>query len=58
VIRFQEIAPINPAKTTVGVIASLATTFAVSWKPFVKSKARAVPTTITKMTSLCMTRSS
>jgi hypothetical protein len=28
VIRFQEIAPINPAKTTVGVIASLATT---SW---------------------------
>src|SRR5881409_2314993 len=89
-------APISPAKTTVGVIASLATTswaivaataierkapaklstdadaiasrgdialveievattFAVSWNPFVKSKASAVPTTITRMTSLCIT---
>src|SRR5919201_3009279 len=95
VIRFQEIAPIRPAKTTVGVIASLettswaivaataremkapaklsaaayptairgdialveievATTLAVSWNPFVKSNARAVPTTMTRMTSLCI----
>src|SRR3954453_602943 len=30
----------------------VATTFAVSWKPLVKSKASAVPTTITRMTSL------
>src|SRR5919204_1848823 len=95
VIRFQEIAPIKPAKTTVGVIASLettswaivaataremnapaklsaaayptairggialveivvATTLAVSWNPFVKSNASAVPTTMTRMTSLCI----
>src|SRR4249919_501937 len=89
VIRFQEIAPINPAKTIVGVITAesttslatvaateiemkapakfsseataiategraapveieVATTFAVSWKPLVKSKARAVPMTRTR----------
>ncbi len=29
----------------------VATTFAVSWKPFVKSNASAVPTTITRMMS-------
>src|SRR5215218_4215250 len=87
VTRFQEIAPIRPAKTTVGVIApalttswaivaatasemkapaklsaaayvtasrgaiarveiDVATTFAVSWNPFVTSNARAVPTTM------------
>src|SRR3954470_5621849 len=87
VARFHMIAPINPAKTTVGVIASaftipfatvaatasdmkaptkfriaanvtatrggtarveiaVATTFAVSWKPFVKSNANAVATTM------------
>src|SRR6476661_2199977 len=92
VIRFQEIAPIRPAKTTVGVTTAasttslatvaatviemkaptklsseakaiatcgraapveieVATTFAVSWKPLVKSKASAVPTTMTRMTS-------
>ena len=32
----------------------VATAFAVSWKPFVKSKASAVPTTMTRMTSLPM----
>src|SRR3954466_5612341 len=92
VTRFQEIAPIRPAKTTVGVTTAasttslatvaateiemkaptkfsieanaiatcglaapveieVATTFAVSWKPLVKAKARAVPTTMTRMTS-------
>src|SRR6476661_1541606 len=92
VIRFQAIAPINPAKTIVGVITSafttslatvaateiemkaptklssaataiatfgraapveieVATTLAVSWKPLVKSKASAVQTTMTRMTS-------
>src|SRR4051794_14894103 len=30
----------------------VATEFAVSWKPLVKSKASAVPTTMTRMTSL------
>ena len=92
VARFQAIAPIRPAKTTVGVMMpwstmspatvaatlsdrnaptkfrtaaiataargesarveiEVATTFAVSWKPLVKSKASAVPTTMTRMTS-------
>src|SRR3954452_11350855 len=87
------IAPMSPAKTTVGVMASaftiplatvaatasemkaptkfriaakvtatrggnarveiaVATTLAVSWKPFVKSNASAVPTTMTRMMSL------
>ena len=32
----------------------VATAFAVSWKPFVKSKASAVPTTMTRMTSELM----
>src|SRR6266536_1940293 len=32
----------------------VATTLAVSWKPFVKSNASAVPTTITRTTSLCI----
>src|ERR1044072_420770 len=90
--RFQEIAPIRPAKTIVGVITSasttslatvaatptemkaptrvssaaipiatdgraapveieVATTLAVSWNPLVKSKASAVPTTMTRMMS-------
>src|SRR4051794_39790563 len=31
----------------------VATTFAVSWKPFVKSNARAAPTTMTRIRSLC-----
>src|SRR5262249_6440840 len=88
----QEIAPIRPAKTTVGVMTEgsttslatvaateiemkaptklsseampiatcglaapveidVATTLAVSWKPLVKSKARAVPTTMTRIRS-------
>ena len=34
----------------------VATTFAVSWKPFVKSKTSAVATTITTMISLPMCR--
>jgi hypothetical protein len=92
VVRFQAIAPINPAKTTVVVIApesaiswatvaatssemkapaklssaasitaargdsarvetEAAMTSAVSWKPLVKTKASAVPTTITRMMS-------
>src|SRR3954451_25017071 len=92
VIKFHEIAPIRPAKTTVGVTTAasttslatvaateiemkaptklsieakaiatcgraapveieVATTLAVSWKPLVKSKARAVPMTITRMMS-------
>src|SRR3954462_452637 len=92
VARFHMIAPIKPAKTTVGVIESaftipfatvaatasemkaptkfriaanatatrggtarvdiaVATTLAVSWKPFVKSNARAVATTMTRMTA-------
>ena len=92
VIRFQAIAPISPAKTTVGVTTAelttslatvaateiemkaptklsseakpiategraapveieVATTLAVSWNPLVKSKASAVPTTMTRMTS-------
>ena len=92
VTRFQAIAPIRPAKTTVGVTTAesttslatvaateiemkaptklsseatpiatcgraapveieVATTLAVSWKPLVKSKASAVPTTMTRMTS-------
>src|SRR5215211_6203996 len=91
VTRFHEIAPIRPAKTTVGVIApelttseatvaatasemnapaklsaaayvtarrgaiarveiEVATTFAVSWNPFVKSNMSAVATTITTTT--------
>jgi hypothetical protein len=32
----------------------VATTLAVSWKPFVKSKTSAVATTMTRITSLCM----
>src|SRR4051795_10962875 len=93
VARFQMIAPMRPAKTIVGVIASaftmpfatvaatcsemkaptklriaaivtamrggtarveiaLATTLAVSWKPFVKSNARAAATTMTRIRSL------
>src|SRR5919108_2259471 len=32
----------------------VATTLAVSWNPFVKSKARAVATTMTRMASLCI----
>src|SRR4051794_14904499 len=93
VARFQMIAPMRPANTIVGVIASaftmpwatvaatcsemnaptklriaaiptasfgdsarvemaLATTLAVSWKPFVKSKARAAATTMTRIRSL------
>jgi hypothetical protein len=94
VATFHPIAPISPAKTIVGVIASaftmplatvaatasemnapakfrrdasstasrgetarveidVATTFAVSWNPFVKSNASAVATTMTRITSLC-----
>ena len=34
----------------------VATTFAVSWKPFVKSKASAVSTTITRIMSSVVTR--
>src|SRR5436190_9143017 len=33
---------------------AVATTFAVSWNPFVKSNASAVPTTMTRTTSLCI----
>ena len=39
-----------------GVEIEVATTLAVSWKPLVKSKARAVPTTITRMMSELMQR--
>src|SRR3954470_11810645 len=94
VARFHMIAPMSPAKTTVGVMASaftiplatvaatasemnaptklrsaanvtairggsarveiaVATTLAVSWKPFVKSNARAAATTRTRIVSLC-----
>src|SRR4051794_29823382 len=97
VTRFQKIAPISPAKTTVGVIApastmpfattaatesernapaklrmaanvtatfggtarveiAVATTFAVSWNPLVKSNATAVAMTMTRMMSLSTAR--
>src|SRR5207249_1232375 len=43
---------------TARVEIAVATTLAVSWNPFVKSKASAAPTTITRMTSLLTARPS
>src|SRR5947208_10186820 len=50
----SEAMPIATRGGSARVDIAVATTFAVSWKPFVKSKARAVPTTSTSSRSLCI----
>src|SRR5882757_8353562 len=50
----------NPTATRGGIARveiAVATTFAVSWNPLVKSNASAVKTTMTRMTSEAITRS-